>query len=229
MYIDYEWEPVADQDYPEPGIYQDDVLTYSWDRLIDEEIIVLDENNVIVYANWESEALIGDLVIAPSVTAIEDFGFSDCSELYTVTIPEGVTSIGGGAFMYCSNLTAVNIPKSVTYIGKAVFEDCWSMRNVFMADDHPVYSVDDYGVLYNRDRTELVQVCIPLDGTYCVPDGVTEIQDYAFEYQYNLAHVVLPNSVTRIGTCAFDCCSYMRTINLPECLTELSIGVFAGC
>ena len=44
--------------------------------------------------------------------------YSGCSELTSVTIPEGVTSIGDMAFESCKSLTSVTIPNSVTCIGE---------------------------------------------------------------------------------------------------------------
>ena len=43
---------------------------------------------------------------------IDNYAFSNCTELRTITIPAGVTAIGYGAFNNCSNLAVVNFEGS---------------------------------------------------------------------------------------------------------------------
>ena len=61
---------------------------------------------------------------------------SDCTNLTTVTIPEGVASIGNYAFLKCSNLTTITIPESVTSIGDDVFCYCKNLSevNIYTSD-----------------------------------------------------------------------------------------------
>ena len=66
-------------------------------------------------------AAVGDkttLVIPTSlddyeVTSIDDYAFSGCSGLTSVSIPLSVRSIGSHAFSDCSGLTTLTIPSSV--------------------------------------------------------------------------------------------------------------------
>ena len=59
-----------------------------------------------------------------SVTSIDDWAFSRCSDLTSVEIPNSVTSIDYSAFYGCSGLTSVEIPNSVTSIGYQAFAYC---------------------------------------------------------------------------------------------------------
>jgi len=51
-----------------------------------------------------------------SVTSIEDWTFTTCTSLISITIPKSVTHIGYGAFFQCTSLIRVTIPNSVTYM-----------------------------------------------------------------------------------------------------------------
>ena len=47
--------------------------------------------------------------------------FAGCSNLGSITIPDGVTTIGDNAFNDCSSLATITIPDSVTSIGSSAF------------------------------------------------------------------------------------------------------------
>ena len=57
-------------------------------------------------------------------------GFSECSSLTSIDIPESVKEIGGWAFSGCTNLKSVEIPNSVTSIGEEAFYNCTKLASV---------------------------------------------------------------------------------------------------
>ena len=72
------------------------------------------------------------ITIPNGVTYIDDYTFSDCTNLASVTIPDSVTSIDDGAFQN-TGLTSITIPNSVTYIGDRAFAGCTSLTSVTMS------------------------------------------------------------------------------------------------
>ena len=64
------------------------------------------------------------------LSEIDDYTFSDCTTLASVTIPDGVTNIIDGAFNRCTTLASVTISDSVTYIGPHVFSECTSLTSI---------------------------------------------------------------------------------------------------
>ncbi len=73
------------------------------------------------------------------ITNIRNYAFYYCSELTSITIPEGVASIGYAAFEGCSNnsLTSVTIPTSVTYVGDHAFRNCRGLTSVIYEGQAP--------------------------------------------------------------------------------------------
>ena len=74
----------------------------------------------------------------------------------------------------------VVIPDSVTSIGDEVFENCDSLTSINVASDNEYYSDED-GVLFNKDKTELIRY--PKDKSedaYTIPDSVEKICARAF-------------------------------------------------
>ena len=161
------------------------------------------------------------------VTSIEEFTFSSCSNLTSVTIPNSVTSIGNRAFSGCGNLTSITIPNGVTSIGEGTFAYCSSLTSVTIPQ-----SVTSIGWAAFDGCTSLTSVTIS--------NGVTSIGSVAFMGCTSLTSITIPNSVTSIGDLAFENCSnlisiYLETQTPPSCKELYSedgfkeLSVFIPC
>ncbi len=139
-----------------------------------------------------------------------------------------VTGIGNYTFCFCYDLISITIPESVTSIvGYNVFTRCSSLEEIIVSVDNPAYSSLE-GVLYNKNQTELLK-CPDSRLSITIPNSVTRIGDCAFSFCYELTSIIIPNSVTSIGYSAFSNCTGLTAITLPESLTSTGEGVFARC
>jgi len=140
-----------------------------------------------------------------------------------------VTSIGWGAFYNCDSLTSVTIPDSVTSIGGCAFAGGTSLTGIWVDDNNAYYSSDDAGVLFNKEKTSIIQVPGSISGNYIIPDSVTSIGDSAFHLCDSLTSVVIPNSVTSIGGFAFSGCSSLTSVTIPDSVTSIGNSAFRSC
>ena len=169
--------------------------------------------------------------IPNSVTSIGFGAFYGCSGLTSVTIPNSVTSIGSAAFYGCSGLTSVTIGNSVTSIGNNAFWYCSGLTSIDVASDNSNYcSVD--GVLFNKDKTTLIQYPGGKQGAYTIPNSVTSIGDNAFYGCASLTSVTIPNSVTSIQYNAFEGCKGLTSVTIeaktPPALGDYAFGFRSG-
>ena len=133
--------------------------------------------------------------------------FRDCTALADIEIPENVTSIESFAFLNCTALESVVLPKSTTSMGDGVFAGCAALTSIQVEPGNPRYVSDASAVLFNRDKTELVQYPAGRSGIYAVPDSVTRIGNHAFNGCSKSEAIILPKSVTQLGESAFANCS----------------------
>ncbi len=151
--------------------------------------------------------------IPAGVVEIDSYCFSGCSALKTVTIPNTVKKIGISAFKDCVNLSAPTIPQSVTEIGDAVFMNCPKITAVKLNANNKNYSVVN-GVLFNKNKTKLIQYPNGKAGAYAIPATVTDMSLQAFAYSAKLTAVSVPKNVTYLWANLFDGCSRLAAINV---------------
>ena len=167
------------------------------------------------------------ITISDSVETIGSLAFYECINLEDIIIPDGVMTIDISAFMDCTNLEHITIPGSVTSIGVDAFARCTKIVDFSVDADNNYYSVDEYGVLFDKEKTQLLQY--PLGNTrtsYNIPDSVTAILRSAFYESDNLEKITIPNSVTTIHDYAFLSCSKIRNIIIPDSVTAIGDAAF---
>ena len=89
--------------------------------------------------------------------------------------------------------------------------------------------VDEWGVKYSKDGRKLLKAPYELNGTYSIKEGTQIICDSAFDYCSTLRSVVIPDGVTFIGDYAFMGCSSLSRLVIPESVTSIGDGAFSFC
>ncbi len=159
-----------------------------------------------------------------------------------------VTSVGPYALNCDGTVKVINIGPDVEYIDSKAFYSCWSLERIEVDENNPYYCDVD-GVLYNKDKTVVMnypcnhdqylrlkygydipeeeksadpKVRKEQDEKYKEPNRVTSTEDYRQKIQT----YVVPSTVETIGELAFAYTN-LREIYLPEGLKRVeTLGFF---
>lgn len=167
------------------------------------------------------------------VTEIGELAFAWCTRLTGVTIPEGVTNIMESAFERCPRLARVRLPASLARIGIWAFDGCAALARVevppqvaeigegafgscgevVLAAGNPAYRAES-GFLLTKDGRALLH-CWG-SGSVEIPESVVRIGDCAFSGRKKVTRLTIPAQVASIGEWVFSGCGEIREIIVED-------------
>ena len=194
---------------------------------LDEHVTSAECGSSSSITNYEiAKANLVSVEIGQCVNTIGTTAFYGCGSLTSVTIPDSVTSIGNYAFQGCTSLTSVTIGSGVTSIGYPPFLGCESLTSMIVNSNNTVYdSRNNCNGIINTSTNTLIAGC----KNTVIPNSVTSIGTFAFQGCTSLTSIDIPNSVTSIGDWAFDGCRSLTSIIIPSGVTSIGESVFASC
>jgi hypothetical protein len=173
-------------------------------------------------------ASLTNATIGNAVSNVGTGAFQGCLNLTRLTIPSGVTNIGDLAFADCTDLTSISISSSVASIGDSAFTNCTSLAAITVDASNLVYSSLE-GVLFDKSQTTLIAYPQGRGGDFTIPEGVTNIQDYAFYGCASVNSITIPGSVSGIGSETFWGCASLTNVMIGNGVGSIGEGAFYAC
>ena len=133
----------------------------------------------------------------------------------TVTMEDGIAVIDDRCFCHSHYMEHIHIPDSVTSIGVGAFLEC-GLHEIQVPS-----SVTFIGRAAFSDCHFLRRVWLP--------DGITQLEDYTFDFCNSMSYIRLPANLTRIGRSTFRECRSLTAMQLPDSLTTIEPYAFHGC
>ena len=203
-------------------------------------IVIPNSLTKIEMSAFEDCKSLTSIILPNSVIYIDAYAFSGCSGLTSFVIPNNVTWIGEGTFMGCTSLTSIEILNHVTTIGDYAFCGCTSLTSIEIPNSVTSIGFDAFsrtewynsqpdGLVYAGNVAYDYKGTMPNGTTIQLKEGALGIAMKAFEDCTGLISITIPNSVTTIGYDAFAGCTNLTSIEIPNTVTSIGSQVFRGC
>lgn len=191
-------------------------------------------------AFYDDRKLASPIAIPASCKTIGGSAFYYCRQIPSLTFSEGLESIGYNAFYRCETIEEVTLPQSLSSLGTYAFAYCYALKQLTFPAN--IKQVPDYVAYY----------CSSLESV-TLADGTTQIGYSAFSNCQTLATVenlnqttlttignsafsntglttvMLPNSITSMGSSVFSACSLLESANIPTGISSIPSNTFYNC
>ncbi|MDY3725624.1 MAG: leucine-rich repeat protein [Candidatus Enterosoma sp.] len=169
--------------------------------------------------------------------------FEGKEDITSVSIPASITS-ATGALEGCSAITTIKISSSVSGFNLKNLFNVTSYSNITKTLDTIEFlpGFTSFPDSFFTGATRTFHIILPKGMTELpsfqgnkyiksinIPEGVTSIDDYAFNGCNLLTSITIPEGVTSIGSFTFSSCSSLNLITIPVSVTSIGYGAFRGC
>ena len=166
------------------------------------------------------------ITIPEGVQSIPDYAFARCGQIRKIVIPDSVTAIGGHAFTETIDISEFSFPQSIQTIGEMAFRKCDWLENL---DGLSNTSLMEIGRGAFAECSNLVSANLP--------DTVQIISTDAFNSCINLAEFHYPVSWQSVPKVAYEYqrgfiftgCKKLKTVTVPYGITTIPDYAFARC
>ena len=134
-----------------------------------------------------------------------------------------ITSIGAGTFSNNALIQTLYIPANISSI--VAPSGCINFRSYEVSEYNTMYS-SYYGILYNKDKTSIVNIPTAIRGEIYMPETLISIPSNAFSGRTLIESIYVPEGISSIGRNAFAGCSGLTSLTLPFIIDTIQTSYY---
>ena len=163
---------------------------------------------------FEGRTKITDLHLLDGILKIGKRAFAGCTDMVYIELPDTTLKIDSEAFYGCASLETITLPESLEELGPKAFMGCKALTEVRIPST--IKKIDESAFEGCSSLTSVV---------------FYEVEEYRnpFEDEDDKAKKETVDPFLVIGKSAFQNCTSLESINLPETLHTLQTYAFSGC
>ena len=140
-----------------------------------------------------------------------------------ITFNRSLHRIGDNAFMGCSNLVTITLPDGIRHFGKNPFKECVALKYI----NSSFASTDGLCLVFDN---AIKSFAIGSgERHYIVPEGIVSIDEEAFSYCVSLRDIIIGNDVESVESGAFYYCIALENVILGDRVNMVGNNAFMGC
>lgn len=180
------------------------------------QAIRLGENAIIGIDAFASCTQLKTITIPQGITTIEKIAFYHCFALKSIVIPNTVSKLDTGSFSGCASLEKISIPKSVTIIEGETFNSCKQLSTIDITT-----SITDI-------KEQAFNNCVSIK-EIAIPNSVTNLEDRVLANCSLLSSADLQYNGTIVPNNLFASCGNLVSVSLPNTIKYIRDNAFSGC
>lgn len=217
-------------------------------------VIVDNEATITGYTGSGGDITIPSVIEGSPVVRIGFDAFRSCNSLVSVLVPDSVAEIQGSAFRNCTNLKKFYCKGDAPIAGTDIFNDSTAVKIYYLPEtqgwgdtfgDRPTvlwtwrdFTYDIVQHLGGKGELPYSTVTITgytgAGGAVSIPSTiegfpVTIIGELAFNRCSTLTSIIIPDRATSIEAGAFALCDGLKNVSIPHRVTSIGDGAFARC
>lgn len=165
-----------------------------------------------------------ELILPDGLAEIKAEAFKDCNRIKKITLPPTLKIISKWAFFGNPNTLEICLPESLEDLGFNAFPDNWRLT----VSEKSINLSEKDGFILSENGKNIMRLSQPHnDSVLVIPDYVTKIGSCAFAYIRQIEKVILPPGLHTIKDLAFYE-NDLKEIDL-ENVKIIEDGAFANC
>ena len=177
--------------------------------------------------------------VSSTVSTIRENSFVECPKLGRISVhPINKTYRSENGVLYSKSMRELItcpagksgkfvIPATVDTLNENSFYNCKKLTSFEVASGNR-YFTSKNGMIFTNNQKTLVACPSGKTGVIVVPEGTKAIGDYAFQHS-QASRIKLPESLTKIGSCAFEYAANIKKVIIPGNVRTISAAAFWQC